>query len=153
MEAKYQISPNVVIPAVTWDIKREVSRASWGPETGVLEPDYLGEDTWEPDDLSNDDEDLTQNVNLKDIFEIDGPGYDALPYTANFRFSKKAKFQDWVEVKIGSHWYVCSGYKNWRMIMHVKYDGTAGHWVKDDAKTNEVVEGTIEGWAGTWNED
>jgi hypothetical protein len=67
--------------------------------------------------------------------------------------SRKTKFQDSVEVKIGSHWYVCSGYKNWRMIMHVKYDGTAGHWVKDDAKTNEVVEGTIEGWAGTWDED
>jgi hypothetical protein len=26
-------------------------------------------------------------------------------------------------------------------------------WVKDGTKTNEIVEGTIDGWAEEWNEN
>ena len=152
MELKYTPTPHLVLPNVTWDIRREISRAAWGPGTGTLTAAYKGQSTWAPDDRDNTDEDLSQSDDLKAILEIDGPGRAGLPYTANYRFTYKAKFQDWVEMKIGENWYVCSKYKNWRCIMHVKYqDATAG-WVKDSGKTNEVVVGTITGWANSWSE-
>lgn len=152
MEIKYQITPNVVISDVTWDIRREISRAAWGPGSGTLQPSYNGQNNWAPDDPDNSDEDLVQNANLKQIFEIDGPGCQGLPYTANYRFTYKGKFQDWGEVKIGTKWYVCSKYKNWRSIMHIKYQDAQQGWIEDASKTNEIVTGTISGWANSWPE-
>jgi hypothetical protein len=105
----------------------------------------------------DDDEDLTQNPTLTEILEIDGPGWGTatygLNYTENFRFSMKGKFQDWVEVKIGTKWYVCSKYKNWRMIMHVKYQDATSGWVQDASKTNLIDSGTISEFAEDWSED
>jgi hypothetical protein len=44
-------------------------------------------------------------------------------------------------------------YKMWRSIMHLKYKDAIDRWVKDTTKTNEVVEGTISGFAGSWSEN
>jgi len=154
MEIKYQITPNLVLPNLTWDIKREVSAAYWGPGTGGLARVISkGAAGWDDDDSHNNDEDLIQNSSLPQIFEIDGPGFDGLPYTNGFRYAEKNKFQDWVEVRIGGKWYVCSPNKYWRSIMHIKYKDAQSGWIEDAGKTNEVVEGTIEGWAGEWSED
>ncbi len=157
MEIKYKVSPDVVISDVMWDIKREVSGVTWGPGSGTLTPDYNGETGWSADDPNNDDEDLTQNPTLTEILEIDGPGHGSsnggLEYLDNYRFTMKAKFQDWVEVSIGSYWYVCSKYKNWRSIMHVKYEDATSGWVQDASKTNLIDSGTISGFAGDWSED
>ena len=159
MEIKYQVTPNVVISGVEWDIKREASGVHWGPGTDPLTPIYKGKTDWDDDDPGELDEDLIQNDNLTQLFEVDAPGYGhssaGLNYTAGHRCTMKAKFQDWMEIKIGSNWYVCSKYKNWRTIMHVKYqDATAG-WVEDTTKTNEVVEdhGPLTGFSGTWSEN
>ena len=96
---------------------------------------------------------MIQNSDCKELFSIDCPGGFDLPYTSGFKYSQKAKFREWVEVEIGGKWYVCSPYKEWRMIMHVKFqDATAG-WVHDASKTNEIVLGSIGGWAGSWSED
>jgi hypothetical protein len=152
MELKNQVSPDHVISDAEWDIKREVSGVFWGPGSGSLSPTYKGETDWAADDSYNTDEDLEQNSGCTEIFSIDSPGRNYLPYTSSYRYTQKAKFREWVEVKIGTKWYVCSPYKEWRMIMHVKFqDGTSG-WVEDTSKTNEIVLGTISGFAGTWSE-
>jgi hypothetical protein len=161
MELKIQISPDKVISDVEWAIKREISRARWGPGSGPLGPpewpDVKGATGWAPDHPTADETDLEQNPDCTDIFCIDGPGYgnDAggLPYTADYRYTHKAKFQQWVEVEIAGKWYVCSPYKDWRSIMHVKYKDATDGWVYDASKTNEIVVGTITGFAGSWSED
>ena len=125
-----------------------------------MTPDYKGPSNWADDDIGEDhnkDEDLTQCPNCYKIFVIDGPGYggfvSGLPYTSGFRFSYKTKFHEWVQIKIGSKWYVCSPYLEWRTIMHVIYSSAVSHWIKDTSKTNEVVTGTISGFANTWSEN
>jgi len=157
MELKIQISPNVVISDVEWDIRREASIAYWGPgpdpRSRVI---FKGPSDWDGDDSGNTDEDRDQNSDCKEIFSIDGPGWgdsgSGLPYTAGYKYSEKNKFREWVQVKIGTKWYVCSPYKEWRSIMHIKFqDATAG-WVEDTSKTNEIVVGTISGFAGSWSE-
>ena len=154
MEIKYTTTPNEVMHQVIWDIRREASGVTWGPSTGTLTPAYWGgkETGWVPDDPGMSAKDIFQDDNLKQIVEIDGPGSDGLSYTAGYRFSMKAKFQDWVEVNIGGKWYVCSNYKNWYSIMHVKYKN-ADEWEQDSTKTNEIVEGYIGGWPNTWTEE
>ena len=89
----------------------------------------------------------------KQIFNIDGPGIYGLQYTTNYRFTYKGKFRQWVEVKIGGKWYVCSPYKDWRSIMHIKFKDSTDGWIYDASKTNEVVLGTISGFAGSWSEN
>jgi hypothetical protein len=152
MELKCQIWPDEVIDDVEWDIKREVSGVFWGPGSGSLSPTYKGETDWAPDDTVNTDEDLEQNTGCTEIFSIDGPGRNYLPYTSGYRYTQKGKFREWVEVKIGTKWYVCSPYKEWRMIMHVKFQDATSGWVEDTSTTNEIVLGTISGFAGTWSE-
>ena len=36
--------------------------------------------------------------------------------------------------------------------MHVKFQDTTAGWVEDTSKTNEIVLGTISGFAGSWSE-
>jgi hypothetical protein len=154
MELKNQISPNVVISDVEWDIKREASAAYWGPGPDPRSRTVsMGSTWWADDDTeSEDDEDLTQNTDCKEIFVIDGPGGFPLTYTTGYKYSEKNKFREWVEINIGGKWYVCSPDKEWRSIMHIKFqDATAG-WVEDTSKTNEIVLGTISGFAGSWSE-
>lgn len=153
MELNIGTIPNRVISDVEWDIRREVSGAAWGPGSGSLSPTYKRETSWEDDDSANDDEDLTQDANCKNIFVIDGPGHNSLPYTQNYRYTQKGKFREWVEVKIGDDWFVCSPYCEWRMIMHVKFKDAATGWIEDASKTNEIVPGTISGFAGSWSEN
>lgn len=152
-ELKIQTSPNEVISDVEWDIRREVSGVYWGPGADPRSPGYKGETDWADDSPGGIDEDVIQNPTCKEIFSIDCPGSLDLPYTAGFKYNQKAKFREWVEVKIGTNWYVCSPYKEWRMIMHVKFQDATNGWVEDTSKTNEIVVGTIDGWAGSWSED
>ncbi len=154
MEMKFQTRPNAVISDVNWDIKREASFAYWGPDTLPLTKSiFKGATDWADDDTDNDDEDLTQNPNLTEILSIDGPGFNILPYTANYFASQKSKFQEWVEVKISNDWYVCSGYTEWRSIMHIRYDEPSDGWILDTTKTNEIVTGPIDGFADDWSDD
>ena len=130
-----------------------MSGVYWGPGTDPRTPNYKGKTDWELDEGEGDEEDEIQNPTCKEIFIIDSPGRLDLPYTAGFKYNQKAKLRNWVELKIGGNWYVCSPYKEWRMIMHVKFqDDTAG-WVEDASKTNEIVPGTISGFAESWSED
>lgn len=105
------------------------------------------------DDSANDDEDLTQCPDRKKIFVIDGPGYLLLPYTADYRYTQKGKFREWVEVKIGNNWFVCSQYREWRMIMHIRFEDAAIGWIEETSKMNEVVVGTLSGFADSWSEN
>lgn len=57
-----------------------------------------------------------------------------------------------MEAKVGAKWYVCSEYKYWRAIQHIKYKDATDGWVLDTTETNEVVTGTIEGFAGSWTD-
>ncbi len=153
MEIKFQISPNVVISDVEWDIKREISSARWYPGSGTLSVIYIGETDWEDDDEKDDDENLHQDTDCKYLFSLDAPGFLALLYNEDFRCAKKSKYREWVEVKIGTKWYVCSLYKEWRQIMHLKFQDATTGWIEDTSKTNEIVEGTISGFAGSWSEN
>lgn len=128
----------------------------WGPGSGVLPPEYKGKDKWDGDQPDDDHKDVKQDKNLPQLFVIDGPGCPRLEYKLDHRFSCKGKFQEWVEVKIGGKWYVCSAYHDWHNIQHLKYVvGPGGQmgWSLDTSKTNEVLKGTIPGWPKDWSED
>jgi hypothetical protein len=160
MEIRCQPKPNVrLTPNLTWDIKREWSCAFWGPGVGTTLDKVVkaGAYGWAyDDDPANQDEDLDQNDGLTSLFVIDGPGFgdpnSGLPYTDQCRFSWKSKFHEWIEVKIGGKWYVCSPYKNWRCIMHLEFKGQQEGWWQGNG-INEIVPGTIQGFAADWNDD
>jgi hypothetical protein len=95
--------------------------------------------------------DAIQAENDTAIFREDAPGYDGLACLENWRYSTKNKFREWVEVKIGDKWYVCSPYLYWRMIMHLKYDNVNSTWIPDNQKVNEIVPETIDGFPATDN--
>jgi len=160
MEIRCQPNPDVKLtPDLTWDIKRDWSCAYWGPGVGGTLAKHVraGEYTWAYDDyLPGTDEDSDQNDGLTSIMVIDGPGFgDAnagLPYTAQCRFNWKSKFHEWIEVKIGGKWYVCSPYKDWRCIMHLEFKGQQQGWGYANG-INEIVPGTIGGFAHDWNDD
>lgn len=150
MEIACQPNPTVLMPNLTWDIRRAASAACWGPGSGQMPRQIVkGANDWAGDDDGPEDEDLEQNQALPSLFVADAPG-NGLPYVNGYRFSMKAKFREWVEVRIGSYWYVCSPFKPWRAIIHVKLDGNG--WVEDNF-TNEVVPGGITGFAGSWTDE
>jgi len=158
MEFNILPTPHKVISDVEWDIKREASAAYWGPGTDPRPRTvFKGETDWADDDSANADEDLTQCPDCKKIFVIDCPGWGdsngGLSYTMGYKYSEKNKFREWVEVKIGNDWFVCSQYREWRSIMHVKFEDAATGWIEDTSKTNEIVVGTISGFAGSWSEN
>jgi len=101
------------------------------------------------------DGDFEQQENCKYLFTEDSAGRDNLPLTANFRCTHKGKFREWVEVKIGGKWYVCSMYFYWYSILHVKYKDATDGWVKDATKTNQILRGfgPLIGFAEDWTED
>ena len=154
VEVKYRLTPNEVIPNVIWDIKREATGAIWVGGNII----YIGQNDWADDDVDqngnpmNADEDLTQNPNLKEIFQNDAPGGCQLDFAGGPNaFEQKGKFREWVEVKIGTKWYVCSAYKPWHVILHG--DRVGGHWRLTPNTVNEVLpgDGGYNGFAGTWN--
>jgi len=151
MELKIAMFPYKVISDVSWDIKREKSRVYW--YTPLSEPKWDGKYDWAADDPPDTDEDLAQEEDCKRIFVIDAPGRYALYHQTGYTFTYKAKFREWVEVKVGDNWYVCSPYKQWRSIIHSKYDDVQEKWIYDTSKTNEICPGTIDGFAGSWSED
>jgi hypothetical protein len=151
MELKNQVSPNKVISDVEWYIGQQISAAMWGPGTGTLEPDLYGPTFWYTETLP---QDVIQNdPSPTEIFAIDGPGCLSLDYEANYRASQKVKARNWIEVNIGGKWYVCSPYKHWRSIMHVKFQDATTGWVEDTSKTNEIIVGTIDGFSSSWSEN
>ncbi|MHC4867921.1 MAG: hypothetical protein ACYTEX_27945 [Planctomycetota bacterium] len=152
MEMKCTISPDEIISDVEWDIRRETSAAQWAGTDPRSRNVLKGATDWAGDDAGNSDEDRTQNTGCKEIFVIDGPGAEGLPYLTGYKYSLKGKYREWVQVKIGSKWFVCSPYKEWRCIIHVKYKDATNGWVYDTSSTNEIVLGTISGFAGSWSE-
>jgi len=50
-------------------------------------------------------------------------------------------------------WIVCSKYKPWKTIIHIKFEDEEIGWLEDVTKTNEIVEGTINEWADEWSDD
>lgn len=75
----------------------------------------------------------------------------------------KKKFTEWLEVKIGSKWYILSQPQLWHAIGHVKFDTASGHWqfVPDtkDKVNNEVRKDASEdqcplkGFSDGWKND
>jgi hypothetical protein len=49
--------------------------------------------------------------------------------------SIKVKLRQWLEVKIGSKWYVIGAYSWWHVILHLKFD--AGIWKLDPANASD----------------
>jgi hypothetical protein len=132
--------------------------AYWGPGTDPRPRTvFKGETDWADDDSVNADEYLTQCPDCKKIFVIDCPGWGdsngGLSYTMGYKYSEKNKFREWVEVKIGNDWFVCSQYREWCSIMYVKFEDAANGWIEDTSKTNEIVVGTISGFASSWSEN
>ena len=158
MEMRYRMSPYAVMPDVEWDIQREVARAAWLLE---LPPSCLplsGSIDWKYDNEGDLDKDLIQNESLKDIFQIDAPGNEALSNTAvqnGDRYVFKGKLREWAEVRIGNQWFVCSPYKYWHAILYTKFDGASGHWGFDSSKTSEVLPGIggLTGHPTSWSRD
>ena len=143
--------PKVLIPNVSWDICRQISRAAWS-NGGA--PMFNGKSEWNDDGPSmvNGDKDVTQQAGKLSIFSVDGPGPIGVPTAANDTYSYKGKFREWNEVEIGGKWYVCSEYIFWRSIMHLKPNEDVTRWIGKEDTENEIVRGTIEGFADTWVE-
>ena len=55
-----------------------------------------------------------------------------------------------MEVKIGSRWYVCSPYIDWKHLLHAKYVDEEQGWDIDDMRENYLIKGTFEGFANDW---
>lgn len=144
-EIAITITPNVVMPNVTWGIERDVSARFWA--NGIAFQ-TTGPNGWVTDGqgVQGVDLDLLQDANCTRIFTMDSPGLDNLPLAAGATRTLKGKFREWVEIKIGTKWYVCSNYYHWRAIMHVKYQDNNVGWVPDGQKVNEVLPGTINGF-------
>ncbi len=153
-ETRWTISPDKVIRHVEWMIWKELSVATWGPGTGTLTRRTIGTSNWEFDLVGRHgfDLDLKQQLDSKWLFSQDAPGYRTLSLNPDWRFCFKGKFREWAEVKIGPRWYVVSGYKEWRVVLHGKYQNATIGWVTDTTQTNEVVEGSLEGFAESWTE-
>ena len=154
MELKCQVSPDTVIEDVEWDIRRDASMPAWygtAPRNRVVK---MGETDWQLNGQGEDGKDLdvTQNPGLEELFSIDGPGSLILSYIDGFGYSMKGKFREWVEVKVGNRWYICSPYKNWRCVVHLLYQDEEHGYVQDQSHDNEGVPGTIGGFAGSWGE-
>ena len=99
------------------------------------------------------DMDWVQDSGSTSLFCVDTPGYPANPINNTDTVSHKGSFAQWVEVKIGGMWYVCSACHMWHTILHAKSNATATGWVARPGKVNEIVEGMIPGFANDWNED
>jgi len=151
METKWKITPNIVFPNVQWDIGQELSGVAW-VGTDPIDPQYWGWNCWEDDKPPEEKLDVIQDASLKELFFIDDHGGRFMTAVPGCRRSQKGKLRCWAEIKIGGNWYVCSNYKFWRMIMHIKCPDENTGWIEDTTKVNEVVEGTIGGWAGEWDE-
>lgn len=156
-EIKLTLSPNVLISNVSWAIERDITRAAWGPGSGMLTPNYKGKSDWVSDGTAIDgfDVDLQQQTNCLSLFTVDTPGFAALPQTTGYRATYKGKFREWTEIQIGGKWYVVSDYQLWHSILHIKFINASSGWGLDTSKTNQILsgEGPLSGFAETYPED
>lgn len=145
--------PKVLIPNVSWDLARQISRAAW--YNGAAPPSYNGPGGWNDDGPTavNYDEDSTQQANKLSLYTVDVPGPGSNPLAHTDTYTYKGKWHEWAEVQIGGKWYICSDYIYWRSIMHLKSNAAGTRWIDKPGTVNEVVRGTIDGWANTWSEE
>jgi len=59
------------------------------------------------------------------------------------------KAREWVEVKIGSKWYVVSPWIDWRQVLQAKFTPGVG-WDVDGTKDNYLQKGTFSDFAEDW---
>ena len=151
-ETAIRVTPDVFIPTVTWAIQRDLSRVAWINGVANFNP-ALGAG-WGTDGKGAQgvDVDVLQAAGKTQLFTADPPGAENGPANNTDTYTYKSKFREWVEVKIGSKWYVCSPYNYWRSIEHVKSNAGATAWIAVPGATNEIVTGTITGFANTWAE-
>lgn len=154
MEIKVTISPNVVIPDVAWDIKREIRFRDWFPLGGRQTVN-----SWASDDAHDNDEDLTQAVGDLNIFVIDAPtGRSSSTQRTlahantieNARFYSLNNFREWVEIEIGSKWYITSDYYYWKCKIHARNGASPPNWSR--VAPNEIVPGSIAGDPNNWTQ-
>ena len=147
MEMLFTISPNVVIPDVSWDIKREKRVHDW--KDNVTDPPLY--DDWTDDDSVNTDEDLTQSSGDTVLKVRDLPAWQDVGTQAGTR-TRKHSMREWLEVSIGGKWYVSSTYQHWHSIIHARNNSSTNTlWFRTNV--NEILTGEISGTASTWPEN
>lgn len=173
MEIVVTVQPgNVVIPGVTWDIKREKERREWidGVSRHAAPIAYSTTASKADDDGSDSlDEDLVQAVGDLKLYVIDAPALHLM--SAETKHTKILNFREWVEVRIprdgetvaNACWFVVSNYEFWKILLKAKNSGTATNpnWAREahsgrtskPSVDNEVESGNYSEAVNTWTED
>lgn len=151
MELKGTMTPGGVsaIPGVQFDFKRTKQLKTFWKNTGdaawgIQDSDPAGT----PDDTGNQDEDLHDGNDI--IWVVDLPGGPAGTATRDL-LQQEYDMREWVDLILNKpsnattamSGQKCSNVFSWYSILNAKKDAATGKWVRNNARRNEIRQGTL----------
>jgi hypothetical protein len=150
-EIAFEVFPRMTVnpKGIKWDMKRLMRERVWSNLMGLFKPKIVNK--WTDDDTMDLGEDLLAEKNNSLIFALDAPSLIGMEYAKGAFITDKFSMREYVEVKIGKYWFVCSEYQEWHSILHTRFVSDEKGWVRYGV--NEVLPGSIPGKPSSWKED